>query len=70
MPTKIKRDIKQKLDDLSDNEKMMVLNYLLSELDRPDPEVDRAWAKEALSRQKEMRSGRTKPLTMAQVFGK
>jgi Putative addiction module component len=70
MPTKIKRDIKQRLDELTDTEKMLVLNYLLTELDRPDPEIDKACAKEALRRQKELRSGKTKPITMAQVFSK
>jgi hypothetical protein len=69
MPT-IKRDIKKKLDELTDNEKMLVLNYLAHELDRPNPEVDKAWAKEALRRQKEMRSGKVKALTHEEVFGK
>ena len=67
---KIKKEIKQKLDDLTDNEKMVVLNYLLQELDRPDPEMDKAWAKEALRRQKEIRSGKTKTLSIDEVFGK
>ncbi len=70
MAVKIKREIKQQIDDLSDNEKMIVLNYLLSELDRPDPEIDKAWLKESLRRQKEMRSGKVKPLSLEQVFDK
>lgn len=69
MPT-IKRDIKKKLDELSDNEKLLVLNYLVQELDRPNPEIEKAWAKEALRRQKEMRSGKTKTLSHEEVFGK
>jgi hypothetical protein len=69
-PTQIQKDIKQKLNHLSDNEKMVVLNYLLEELDRPDPEIDRQWAKEALRRQKEMRSGKTKALSHDEVFKK
>jgi hypothetical protein len=46
------------------------MNYPLHELDKPDPEIDKAWAKEALRRQKEMRSGKVKALTMDEVFGK
>lgn len=67
---KIKREIKQKIDELTDNEKMVVLNYILHELDKPDPEIDKAWVKEASRRQKEMRTGSVKSLTMDEVFGK
>jgi hypothetical protein len=67
---KIKREIKQQIDELTDNEKFVVLNYILHELDRPDPEVDKAWVKEAQRRQKEMRTGKVKVLTMDEVFGK
>jgi hypothetical protein len=69
MPT-IKRDIKKKLDELTDNEKMLVLNYLVQELDQPNPEIDKAWAKEAVRRQKEMRSGKMKTFSHEEVFGK
>ncbi len=66
----IQKDIKQRLNGLSDNQKMVVVNYLLEELDRPDPEIDKRWAREALRRQKEMRSGKVKPLTHDEVFKK
>ena len=67
---KIKREIKRHIDELTDNEKMVVLNYILHELDKPDPEIDKAWIKEVDRRQKELRSGKVKPLTMDEVFGK
>lgn len=66
----IKKEIKKKLDELTNNEKLLVLNYLVQELDRPNPEVDKAWTKEAFRRQKEMRSAKTKPLSHEDVFGK
>jgi hypothetical protein len=69
MPT-IKRDIKKKLDELTGNEKLLILNYLVQELDRPNPEIDKAWANEANRRRMEMRSGKVKPLTHENVFGK
>ena len=67
---KIQESMKQKLHDLTDNEKLSVVNYLLEELDKPDPEIDKAWAKEAVRRQKDMRSGKTKTLSYEEVFGK
>ena len=67
---KIRESIKQKLNDLTDNEKLSIVNYLLEELDKPDPEIDKAWAKEATRRQKEMRSGKAKTLSYNEVFGK
>ena len=67
---KIQESIKQKLNDLTDNEKLSIVNYLLEELDKPDPEIDKAWAKEATQRQKEMRSGKAKTLSYNEVFDK
>ena len=69
MPVLLK-EIKQKLNDLSDNDKLVVVNYLLTELDKPDPEIDKAWSKEVLRRQKEMRSGKAKILSYEEVFDK
>lgn len=66
----INKEIKKKLDELTNNEKLLVLNYLVQELDRPNPDIDKAWAKEAYRRQKEMRSGKTKTLSHEEVFGK
>jgi hypothetical protein len=66
----IKKDIKKKLDELSDAEKLLVLNYLAHELDRPDPEIDKLWIKEVTRREKEMKSGKVKFLTHEEVFGK
>ena len=45
-------------------------NYLVHELDRPDPEIDKLWIKEAARREKEMKSGKVKILTHEEVFGK
>lgn len=67
---KIRREIKQRIDELTDNEKLVVLNYILEGLDKPDPEVDKAWVKEVQRREKEMKTGKVKGLTMDEVFGK
>ncbi len=52
----LKKEIKKKLDDFTDNEKLLVLNYLVQELDQPDPEIDKAWVKEVSRREKEMKT--------------
>lgn len=66
----LKKEIKKKLDELTDSEKLLVLNYLVRELDRPDPEIDKAWIKEVSRREKEVRSGKVKMLSHEEVFGK
>jgi hypothetical protein len=67
---KINKDIQRKIDELSDVEKLVVANYILEDLNRPDPEIDRLWAKEALRRQKEMRSGKMKTFSYEEVMRK
>jgi Putative addiction module component len=67
---KLKKEMKQKVAEMPDNEKLVLLNYILELLDRPDPEVDKAWVKEVQRREKEMKTGKVKALTMDEVFGK
>jgi putative addiction module component len=67
---KIKKEIQSKIDELSDVEKLLVVDYILADLDKPDPEIDKAWAKEALRRQKAMRSGKMKVFLYDEVMKK
>lgn len=67
---KISKEIQNKINELSDAEKLLVVDYILADFDKPDPEIDKAWAKEALSRQKSMRNGNMKLFTYDEVFGK
>lgn len=67
---KINKEIQSKIDELSDVEKLMVVNYILEDLDKPDPEIDKLWAKEALRRQKAMRSGKMKTHSYEEVMRK
>jgi hypothetical protein len=66
----LKKALKSKLDDLTDNEKLLVLNYLVQELDKPDPEIDKAWIKEVSVRERELKTKKVKALTHSEVFGK
>jgi hypothetical protein len=67
---KIKKEIQSQIDELSDVEKLLVVDYILADLDKPDPEIDKAWAKEALRRQKAMRSGKMKVFSYDEVMKK
>ena len=67
---KIKKDIQSKIDELSDVEKLLVVDYILTDLDKPDPEIDKEWAKESVKRQKAMRSGKMKIFSYDEVMKK
>lgn len=67
---KIKKEIQQKIDELTDIEKLLIVDYILADFDKPDPEIDKLWAKEAVRRQKAMRSGKMKTYSYDDVMGK
>ena len=67
---KIKKEIQTKIDELSDVEKLLVVDYILADLDKPDPEIDKEWAKEAVKRQKAMRTGKMKVFSYDEVMKK
>jgi hypothetical protein len=45
---------------LSDTEKLKLVDTLLEDLDKPDPEIDRIWAEEARHRYKIFQEGHLK----------
>ena len=40
----------QEIRDLTDVEKVRLIDVILTDLDKPDPEIDRVWADEARKR--------------------
>jgi hypothetical protein len=44
-------------DELSDIEKLRLVDVILKDLDKPDPEIDRVWAVEARKRWAEYKAG-------------
>ncbi|MDP2753164.1 MAG: addiction module protein [Nitrospirota bacterium] len=46
----INKELKAKIRSLSDAEKLELVDSILMQLDRPDPEIDRIWAEEARNR--------------------
>jgi hypothetical protein len=57
MPTSVK-EICEKAKELPDTEKLALVDALLMQLDRPDPELDTVWAEEARKRRQAYREGR------------
>ncbi len=56
------------IKSLPDTEKLAVVDSILLELDRPDPELDRVWANEARARWQAYRSGRADHVPYAAVM--
>jgi hypothetical protein len=48
----------ERLRKLPDIEKQEIVDELLAQLDKPDPEIDRLWAEEAKRRLRAFRQGR------------
>ena len=46
------------IHDLSDTEKLRLVDVILEDLDSPDPEIDRIWANEARKRWAAYKAGK------------
>ncbi len=46
------------IHDLPDVEKLRLVDAILADLDKPDPEIDRVWAEEARKRWAAYKAGR------------
>lgn len=55
---------------LNASEKLALIEVLYHSLDKPDPEVDRAWLEVATQRQASVMRGEAKLIPAAEVFGK
>jgi hypothetical protein len=54
----INKVLKAKIRSVSDTEKLELVDSILIQLDRPDPEIDRIWADEARKRWLAYKSGK------------
>lgn len=50
-------------------ERYEVVEKIMQSLDKPDPEIDKVWAEEALHRARACDAGRMKTLPFEDVFG-
>jgi putative addiction module component (TIGR02574 family) len=55
---------------LADSEKLRLVDAILSDLNKPDPEIDRVWANEAQRRWTAYKEGRISTLTYEEVMAK
>ena len=56
--------------DLPDVEKLRLVDAILMDLDKPDPEIDRIWADEVRKRWAAYKAGRIPTLSYEEVMAK
>ena len=56
--------------ELPDVEKLRLVDAILTDLDKPDPEMDRIWAEEARKRWAAYRAGRISTVSYEEVMAK
>jgi putative addiction module component (TIGR02574 family) len=63
---KIVREIRE----LPDIEKLRLVDAILTDLDKPDPEIDRVWAEEARKRWAAYKAGKVPTVSYESVMAK
>lgn len=63
-------DIQRALHELPDIEKQLLVDELLTQLDRPDPEMDRLWLEEVRRRRQDYKTGKARVYTLEEVMEK
>jgi len=66
----IDRELSEKIKSLSPDEKLALVDLILTELDKPDPEIDRIWAEEARKRWEAYKSGKVETVPYEDVMKK
>ena len=69
MAKKIEK-LAEKIHELSDIEKLRLVEVILKELDKPNPEIDRVWAVEARKRWAAYKAGRVPTVSYESVMAK
>lgn len=60
----------EEIRDLKDVEKLRLLDAILTDLDKPDPEIDRVWAEEARKRWAAYKAGKVPTISYESVMAK
>jgi putative addiction module component (TIGR02574 family) len=66
----ISDELSAKIKSLPDIEKIELVDSILMQLDKPDPEIDRIWADEARKRWQAYKSGKVETVSYDQVMKK
>ena len=59
----ISKELSAKIKSLPDNEKIELVDSILMQLDKPDPEIDRVWADEARKRWQAYKTGKVETVS-------
>jgi putative addiction module component (TIGR02574 family) len=62
--------IAQEIRELPDVEKLRLVDAILTDLDKPDPEIDRVWAEEARKRWAAYKAGKVPTVSYESVMTK
>ncbi|MEE4354910.1 MAG: addiction module protein [Desulfococcaceae bacterium] len=62
--------IMNQIEYLSDIEKLQVIDILLTNLDNPDPEIDKFWAEESRNRWIAYKEGNAETVSYSEVMSK
>lgn len=63
-------ELVSKIQDLPDADKLRVVDAILTELHKPDPEIERVWAEEANRRWAAYKEGRIGTVSYEDVMAK
>ena len=63
-------DITEEIRKLSDVDKLTLLETIVSDLDKPDPEIDQVWADEARKRWAAYKAGKVSTVSYESVMAK
>lgn len=66
----ISDELAAKVSTLPDTEKLQLVDSILMQLDKPDPEIDRIWADEARKRWLTYKAGKLETVSYDQVMEK
>lgn len=66
----ITNELAEKIKSLPDIEKIELVNSILMQLDKPDPEIDCIWAEEASKRWLAYKAGKVETVSYDQVMDK
>lgn len=65
----VKKIVKE-IEALPETEKLRIVDTILIKLDKPDPEIDRIWAKEAQKRWKVYKTGQAQTVSYERIMSK
>jgi len=68
--TKTAEKLALEIHSLPDTEKLRLVDAILTDLDKPDPEIDRAWAEEARKRWAAYKAGRIPSASYQEIMDK